>query len=456
MSHLFTPRQPSVSERLRNDLARAIADGGLSRGDRLPTSRELGREYGISHVAAARAVDHLVAEGLVTKRRGAGTFVATHGGPTQALRVYEGVAANVSCVGPLLDDWNASAPATRAELVHTPESADIRVMSGGNLDRARHPALLTPLNRYCPHSSELEERFHPFLITPVQQNGTTYAMPLWFAPEVLAFNRDLLGTAAADIGSWSLDDLLTAVRELQPGLSKKGARTCSVVARFRYQMFPLLSAFGGAVTDQSLTRCRLGQPGSVAAVVFAQELARAMPDYPVGVASNIDDLLAGRLAIKTTTSRVFERFAEAPARNLALTPFPAGLQPGGSLTGMWAGITSWCRQPERAWELLDYLSGAEMQQRWADAGRLFPARRAACVSLLDRHHGQLDAIYRSSFLTQSSPSGLSGAELSFIDHEMAGWWNEPDVAGRLAATASLVDARLYRDDDAADLDDISN
>lgn len=48
----------------------------LSPGDRLPSSRELIRRYGVSPVTVARAVARLAAEGAVVTRPGSGTFVA--------------------------------------------------------------------------------------------------------------------------------------------------------------------------------------------------------------------------------------------------------------------------------------------------------------------------------------------------------------------------------------------
>jgi GntR family transcriptional regulator/MocR family aminotransferase len=67
----------------KRDLARqvyravraAILDGSLRRGERLPATRELARRLGISRNTVALAYDWLVAEGLVSGRRGAGSFV---------------------------------------------------------------------------------------------------------------------------------------------------------------------------------------------------------------------------------------------------------------------------------------------------------------------------------------------------------------------------------------------
>jgi GntR family transcriptional regulator len=47
-----------------------------SLGDPLPSEKELAAQFGVSRMTARQAVQNLAAEGLVQRRRGAGTFVA--------------------------------------------------------------------------------------------------------------------------------------------------------------------------------------------------------------------------------------------------------------------------------------------------------------------------------------------------------------------------------------------
>lgn len=55
----------------------AIQQGNLRGGDRLPTTRELSTQYGISRGTAVEVYEQLCAEGYTLARFGAGTFVAT-------------------------------------------------------------------------------------------------------------------------------------------------------------------------------------------------------------------------------------------------------------------------------------------------------------------------------------------------------------------------------------------
>lgn len=54
----------------------AINGGILRHGDAIPPERDLALEYDISRITVRKAIGGLVEEGLLTRRRGAGTFVA--------------------------------------------------------------------------------------------------------------------------------------------------------------------------------------------------------------------------------------------------------------------------------------------------------------------------------------------------------------------------------------------
>ncbi|GHA23507.1 hypothetical protein GCM10010372_24510 [Streptomyces tauricus] len=61
---------------LERALRDAVRDGRLAPGARLPATRRLAVELGISRGTAKAAYDQLVAEGCLTARQGAGTQVA--------------------------------------------------------------------------------------------------------------------------------------------------------------------------------------------------------------------------------------------------------------------------------------------------------------------------------------------------------------------------------------------
>ena len=62
--------------RIREDLRESIVSGELRSGDRISSERELCEEYGVSSITVKRAVLDLVAEGLLYRLPGKGTFVS--------------------------------------------------------------------------------------------------------------------------------------------------------------------------------------------------------------------------------------------------------------------------------------------------------------------------------------------------------------------------------------------
>lgn len=65
----------AVWRQIYDGLSERILDGELAGGARLPSTRQLAEELGVPRNAVLEAYDQLLAEGYVSSRRGAGTFV---------------------------------------------------------------------------------------------------------------------------------------------------------------------------------------------------------------------------------------------------------------------------------------------------------------------------------------------------------------------------------------------
>jgi GntR family transcriptional regulator len=65
-----------VYRQIQQAIQSQIASGELKTGDAIASEREIARQHGISLMTARNAVRELELEGLVERRRGAGTFVA--------------------------------------------------------------------------------------------------------------------------------------------------------------------------------------------------------------------------------------------------------------------------------------------------------------------------------------------------------------------------------------------
>jgi GntR family transcriptional regulator len=73
---MLNPASPvPLYRQLADALGAQVREGALKAGDRLPSEPELARKHGIGRPTVRQATDLLVQQGLIERRRGAGTFV---------------------------------------------------------------------------------------------------------------------------------------------------------------------------------------------------------------------------------------------------------------------------------------------------------------------------------------------------------------------------------------------
>jgi GntR family transcriptional regulator / MocR family aminotransferase len=108
--HVTLEGRGDLSARIYRQLLDAIVDGRLRPGERVPPTREFARRLDVSRNTVALAYERLVAEGVLTGRVGAGTFVCVEA--IRSVRARRAPAGTGAHARPL---WKALAvPATRA------------------------------------------------------------------------------------------------------------------------------------------------------------------------------------------------------------------------------------------------------------------------------------------------------------------------------------------------------
>jgi GntR family transcriptional repressor for pyruvate dehydrogenase complex len=84
------PREPRLSDKVAEMMLETILSTRLAVGDRLPSERELGEQFGVSRTVVREAVRALVAKGVIEVRSGSGLRVAAvdASAVTESVRLY--------------------------------------------------------------------------------------------------------------------------------------------------------------------------------------------------------------------------------------------------------------------------------------------------------------------------------------------------------------------------------
>ena len=125
------------SSSVREELRRRIEDGRLPSGTQLPSEPDLAAELSVSRATLREALQSLAADGVVRRRRGAGTFVAERPRMVNSLDLNFGVTEAIRAAGMRPGTCDAH---YRLEPATAADAATLAVLPGTSLvvvDRVR-------------------------------------------------------------------------------------------------------------------------------------------------------------------------------------------------------------------------------------------------------------------------------------------------------------------------------
>ena len=123
----------TISVQLYMALRDILLCGGMKSGDRLPASRTMAREIGVSRTTVIDALDRLISEGVLVSRVGSGTFVS-NSFAAQKLPVGSGVDSKVQTMQPRLSYTVSHASKTYAPRAHLPHNSQAFITALPALD----------------------------------------------------------------------------------------------------------------------------------------------------------------------------------------------------------------------------------------------------------------------------------------------------------------------------------
>lgn len=164
------PPQPDLRlplyQRLRDDIARQIARNVWRSGEPIPTEAELSASHGVAVGTVRKAIDLLVADGLVERQQGRGTFVRRPRFDRSLFRFFRHLAPDGRQVVP---EGRILSRGTR------PAPLPVRDALGlGSRAQAIHLARTRLLNGRAILSEEIwlpSDRFAPVLAAPLEEIG---------------------------------------------------------------------------------------------------------------------------------------------------------------------------------------------------------------------------------------------------------------------------------------------
>ena len=98
MGELNKGSSVALYQQLVDEIKASISSGQLSEGDRIMTEAEFSKIYNISRITVRKAIEILVEEGILVKKQGIGTFVASKK-LTRNIGVFMGFSQNCEANG---------------------------------------------------------------------------------------------------------------------------------------------------------------------------------------------------------------------------------------------------------------------------------------------------------------------------------------------------------------------
>lgn len=276
---------------------------------------------------------------------------------------------------------------------------DLVLIDDSNATQIQKAGWLTDLGAiYKERGLSLDTDFIPTLTKlgryPYGDEGTLYSLPMIGNVELFAYRKDLLekyGLAAPD--TW--DNVMTAAKTLaanEPDVYPvlfRGAKGNPIVTGF----LPLFWAFGGEILVDG--QPAMDSPEALSALEFYLELAQYAPE---GVAmyqsAQVKDAVysgQGAMAIEVWPGWIKDldnADVSAVVGKVVVTKHPAQVEKSSPMIGVWlAGIPEASRNKSAAFDFLQFLTSAEMQEQMADATGIPPTRTSVhqIPSLIEKY-----------------------------------------------------------------------
>lgn len=314
---------------------------------------------------------------------------------------------------------------------------------------------IVPLDSF-PELAALKSELLPSILKQGTYNGKLYSLGQYDSGLAIWGNRALLTKAGVRIPSdlksaWNLKEFEAALQKLKAsGVAQPLDMKFNygVGEWFTYGFSPILQSFGGDLIDRTTyknTKGFINSDASVKALSTLQSWAKS--GYVNPSTKDDGDFIKGKSALSYVGHWVYQDYKKALGNDLVLIPMPAFGSKAVTGAGSWNfGISSDCKAPKAAAQVLSFLMSESEISRVTQANGAMPAtKKALAASTKYRSGGDL-AIYVQqatqgvSVVRPETPAYpvITAAFAEAVNNVMAG----QDVKKELDKAAKKIDQNI--------------
>lgn len=411
------------SELIATELRRRILDGVF--GEKLPSEKAVAEEFAVARMTAARALNLLCEWKLAVRIPGRGTYPLIP--RRREVRVCCGNPGSLELLRQVAGEKFPYLSLTAGDF----GDADIvQLLTTVPFEYGTH---LLPLPENMVGPLRQSGRFFPFVFDLHQSNGALYAIPVYFSPQVLAWNRTIMQRIDPTFTSGNL----TAERflELCEAAEERGIRGFAADYARMFLNMPLL-----CLGEQRPGEAEMGAALDMIGRLFAH-------------CGEVDDFAAGRALFTATERARLPWIAEHQIDfDLASPPSFFGRSCRTVVSESFA-VRRTAEKPEELFELIAAALTPEFQQKLAAADGAIPVDRCAALGALTEKSYRDDLFFSSLNRIRLMNSNF---EVSFIRESAALYRNFMEKrigveelkscllnAFRIAETERLRAARVF-------------
>ncbi len=326
------------------------------------------------------------------------TSTHTAGPVTVELFYHSGQEAERAALATTLQAFNANHPNIQVEAVQLPEASYIDQVNtaamshslpclldfdGPTLYHYAWSGYLMPLDKFV--TPQLRADFLPSILQQGTYNYHLYSLGQFDSGLGMYANKQYLREAGVRIPTidapWTLSEFNTILTKLKQVPSVKYPLDLNMTNGgewFTYGFSPFVESFGGDLINRNTYQSAKGVlngPDAVAALTWFQSLFKKGYSNPYPVSDN--GLTSGQAALSWGGHWLYAGNYQALGDNLLVLPAPNLGKGAKTGMGSWNwGITSTCKTPDAAWQVLNYIMSPSEIARMADANGSVPARKS--------------------------------------------------------------------------------